>query len=91
MHCLPAAILQTKRLRPTLLQAPAVPMVRRHTRSSDGDAFHFAPTIRVVSGNYVTGKRRGVIDGVDFCATGECVLPPAASSILWTATTTMQC
>lgn len=83
MHCLPAAILQTKRLRPTLLQAPAVPMVRRHTRSSDGDAFHFAPTIRVVSGNYVTGKRRGVIDGVDFCATGECMLPPAASSILW--------
>lgn len=44
-------------------------MFRRHTK---GDReIHFEPALRVVSGNYVTAKRRGVIDGVDFGLTGE--------------------
>lgn len=54
------------------LQAPAVSVIRRHTRSSNSsDDFHFAPALRVISGNYVTGKRRGVVDGVDFGSTGS--------------------
>jgi amino-acid N-acetyltransferase len=53
-------------------QAPAVSVIRRHTRSSNtSDEFHFAPALRVVSGNYVTSKRRGVVDGVDFGSTGS--------------------
>ena len=54
------------------LQAPAVSVIRRHTRSSNtSDDFHFAPALRVVSGNYVTGKRRGVVEGIDFGSTGS--------------------
>lgn len=44
-------------------------MFRRHTKG-DGE-MHFEPALRVVSGNYVTAKRRGVIEGVDFGLTGE--------------------
>ena len=56
----------------SVLQAPAVSVIRRHTRSSNSsDDFHFAPALRVISGNYVTGKRRGVVDGVDFGSTGS--------------------
>lgn len=44
-------------------------MIRRHTKG-DGE-IHFEPAMRVVSGNYVTAKRRGVVDGVDFGYTGE--------------------
>lgn len=52
-------------------QAPAVSVIRRHTRSSNSsDDFHFAPALRVVSGNYVTSKRRGVVEGIDFGSTG---------------------
>ncbi|KAL0031769.1 hypothetical protein WJX79_006380 [Trebouxia sp. C0005] len=55
-----------------LSKAPAVSVIRRHTRSSNtSDEFHFAPALRVVSGNYVTSKRRGVVDGVDFGSTGS--------------------
>lgn len=47
-------------------------VIRRHTRSSNtSDEFRFAPALRVVSGNYVTSKRRGVVDGVDFGSTGS--------------------
>ena len=54
------------------MQAPAVSVIRRHTRSSNSsDDFHFAPALRVVSGNYVTSKRRGVVDGIDFGSTGS--------------------
>ena len=50
------------------LQGPAIQMVRRHSRSTD--AFHFGPALQTVSGNWVAGKRRGVIDGIDFGLTG---------------------
>lgn len=54
------------------MQAPAVSVIRRHTRSSNhSDEFRFAPALRVVSGNYVTSKRRGVVDGTDFGSTGS--------------------
>ncbi|KAL3139784.1 hypothetical protein ABBQ38_004086 [Trebouxia sp. C0009 RCD-2024] len=54
-----------------LSKAPAVSVIRRHTRSSNSsDDFHFAPAMRVVSGNYVTSKRRGVVEGIDFGSTG---------------------
>ena len=44
-------------------------MIRRHTK---GDKeIHFEPALTVVSGNYVTAKRRGVVDGTDFGLTGE--------------------
>ena len=45
-------------------------MIRRHAKTDRGE-IHFEPALRVVSGNYVTAKRRGVIDGVDFAYTGE--------------------
>ena len=51
-------------------QGPAIPMIRRHAKTDRGE-IHFEPALRVVSGNYVTAKRRGVIDGVDFAYTGE--------------------
>ena len=51
------------------LQALAMPVVRRHARTT-GKLRH-GPTVEVVSGNYVTGKRRGVVDGVDFEGTGK--------------------
>ena len=54
-----------------MLQAFSVSMVRRHTRTSADHNFHYGPAVRVVSGNHVTGKRRGVVDGVDFGATGS--------------------
>ena len=44
-------------------------MIRRHTK---GDKeIHFEPALTVVSGNYVTAKRRGVVEGTDFGLTGE--------------------
>ena len=94
---------------PPCLQAPAIPVVRRHSRGEG--QFHFAPavqvrqgnscaflprcmqqsncvpalpglagwpcesaiiTLQVVSGNYVTAKRRGVVNGIDF---GACDRP----------------
>ena len=44
-------------------------MIRRHTKG-DGE-IHFHPALRVVSGNYTTAKRRGVVEGIDFGFTGE--------------------
>lgn len=52
-----------------LSKGPAIPMIRRHTKG-DGE-IKFQPALRVVSGNYVTAKRRGVIDGTDYGMTGE--------------------
>lgn len=52
-----------------LSKGPSVPVIRRHAKSEQ--EMHFAPAIRVVSGNYVAAKRRGVIDGTDFGFTGE--------------------
>ena len=57
------------------LQALAVPMVRRHARTAEGE-HHYGPSVGVVSGNYVTGRRRGIVDGTDFGATGSGVPPP---------------
>ena len=56
-----------------LSRALSVPMVRRHSRGNvdSQDGFHYGPAVRIVSGNYVTGRRRGVVDGVDFGATGS--------------------
>lgn len=46
-----------------------MPMLRRHKK---GDTeIHYEPALRCVSGNYVTAKRRGIIDGVDYMYTGE--------------------
>lgn len=56
-----------------LSRALSVPVVRRHARggADASDCFHYGPAVRIVTGNYVTGKRRGVVDGVDFGATGS--------------------
>jgi amino-acid N-acetyltransferase len=56
-----------------LSRALSVPVVRRHARgpADAPDGFHYGPAVRIVSGNFVTGKRRGVVDGVDFGATGS--------------------
>ncbi|CAL5225511.1 g8341 [Coccomyxa viridis] len=56
-----------------LSRALAVNVVRRHSRggADSSDGFHYGPAVRIVTGNYVTGKRRGVVDGVDFGATGS--------------------
>ena len=50
--------------------ALAVPAARRHGRTSPDAEFHYDPPARVVSGNFVTAVRRGVVGGVDFGATG---------------------
>ncbi len=44
-------------------------MIRRHTKGEK--EIHFQPALTVVSGNYVTAKRRGIVDGTDFGLTGE--------------------
>ncbi|KAL4437093.1 hypothetical protein ABPG75_004232 [Micractinium tetrahymenae] len=53
-----------------LLTAPSIPVVRRHARS-EGGQFHFAPAVQVVNGNYVTAKRRGIVNGIDFGSMGQ--------------------
>ncbi|GBG87331.1 hypothetical protein CBR_g45391 [Chara braunii] len=50
-----------------LSKGPAIPMLRRHGKN---DRWHDVG-ISVSSGNYVAAKRVGVVDGVDFGATGE--------------------
>lgn len=58
------------------LQGPSLQMIRRHARSSE--QMHYGPALQTVSGNWVAGKRKGVIGGVDFGSTGNvrscCVL-----------------
>lgn len=46
-----------------------IPMVRRHSKGSD-QGQHLGPQVQTVSGNYVAGKRKGVVDGVDLGFTG---------------------
>ena len=45
-------------------------MIRRHERASPDAEFHYEPAQRVVSGNFVSAVRRGVVGGVDHGATG---------------------
>lgn len=52
-----------------LSKGPSMPVIRRHTKSER--EMHFEPALRVVSGNYVAAKRRGVVEGMDFGYTGE--------------------
>lgn len=52
-----------------LSRAPSIPMMRRHSRGEG--KFHFAPAVQVVSGNYVTAKRRGIVNGVDYGYMGQ--------------------
>lgn len=49
-----------------LSSQPSIPVLRRH---GDNDRQHAG--VGVASGNFVAAKRRGVVDGVDFGATGE--------------------
>ncbi|KAK9821240.1 hypothetical protein WJX81_007316 [Elliptochloris bilobata] len=54
-----------------LSRALSVGVVRRHARGAEGEDLHYGPAVRVASGNWVTGRRRGVVDGIDFGATGS--------------------
>lgn len=49
-----------------LSRGPSIPVLRRH---GENDRWHVG--VGVASGNFVAAKRRGVVDGVDFGATGE--------------------
>lgn len=62
------------------VQGLNIPMVRRHTKGVD-QGQHLGPQVQTVSGNYVAGKRKGVVDGVDLGFTGV-VLPAPCSSAL---------
>jgi len=53
-----------------LSRAPSIPMMRRHSRG-EGSGFNFAPAVQVVSGNFVTAKRRGIVNGTDFGLMGQ--------------------
>lgn len=57
-----------------ILQGPSLQMIRRHARSSE--QMHYGPALHTVSGNWVAGKRKGVIDGTDFGSTGTVILHP---------------
>lgn len=50
-------------------QALSTQVARRHTRSSNGA--RQGPNVEVVYGNWVNGKRRGVVGGVDYGYTGK--------------------
>lgn len=52
-----------------LSKGPSVPVIRRHAKS-DAE-MHFGPALRVVGGNWVAAKRRGILEGTDFGYTGE--------------------
>ena len=54
-------------------------MIRRHSRGSE--QMHYGPALQTVTGNYVAGKRKGVIGGVDFGSTGMVILSPV--SLFW--------
>lgn len=64
-------------------QGPAISMVRRHARSASN--FHYGPALQTVSGNYVSAKRKGIVNGVDYVYTGvvrssPCVRPTGTAS-----------
>ncbi|KAL3688994.1 hypothetical protein R1sor_015303 [Riccia sorocarpa] len=48
-----------------LSRGPSIPILRRH---GDTDRWH---EVSVASGNFLAAKRRGVVNGIDFGATGE--------------------
>ncbi|CAM6096345.1 unnamed protein product [Calypogeia fissa] len=48
-----------------LSRGPSIPILRRH---GDNDRWH---EVSIASGNFLAAKRRGVVNGVDFGATGE--------------------
>lgn len=50
------------------MQGPSLQMIRRHSRGTE--QMHYGPALHTVTGNYVAGKRKGVIGGVDFGSTG---------------------
>lgn len=52
-----------------LSKALSTQVLRRHNRSSDG--IRHGPPVEVVYGNWVNGKRRGVVEGVDYGYTGK--------------------
>ncbi|KAL3154263.1 hypothetical protein ABBQ32_013759 [Trebouxia sp. C0010 RCD-2024] len=51
-----------------LSKGPSLQVIRRHSRSSE--QMHYGPALHTVTGNYVAGKRKGVVGGVDFGSTG---------------------
>lgn len=55
------------------MQGPPIPMMRRHAKGSNSGtpgSMRFSPSVQVVSGNYVNSKRRGIVNGIDFGASG---------------------
>lgn len=56
-----------------LSKGPSVAMVRRHEKTSG--QMHYASAIKVVGGNFVAAKRRGIVGGVDFQYTGGALAP----------------
>ena len=59
----------TTEISAALSRAPSVSMLRRHSRGEG--PVSFAPAVSVVSGNFVTAKRRGIVGGVDFGSMGQ--------------------
>lgn len=61
-----------------LSKGPPIPMMRRHEKrdagTSDGvsnSGGKATPSVKVVSGNFVSAKRRGVVHGIDFGWSGS--------------------
>lgn len=69
LYC-PEAKMRPERKHASLLffQGPSLQMIRRHSRSSE--QMHYGPALHTVTGNWVAGKRKGVIGGIDFGSTG---------------------
>ena len=56
-----------------LSKGPPVPMMRRHAKRDSGssDGVKSSSAVKVVSGNFVAAKRRGVVNGIDFGYSGS--------------------
>lgn len=56
-----------------LSKGPPIPMMRRHEKRETGnvEGFKSISTVKVVSGNFVAAKRRGVVHGIDFGWSGS--------------------
>jgi len=50
-----------------LSRGSAVPVLRRHGNNNR----NHGPAVKVVSGNFITAKRRGVFNGIDYGETGQ--------------------
>ena len=57
------------RISAMLSKGPPIPVMRRHAKGSTNQS-KSSPSVQVVSGNYVTAKRRGIVRGVDFGLAG---------------------